>query len=798
MTTNFCTRCGQPLMPGDTFCRRCGCPAQTAPPGPYRQRCPLLAPVCIIGALLLAVILFLALYAPESRLSLGSAVQFGGGTVSSTGGEIAIGGSGTPLDGLTITVPVGAFKNDVQFEISLNDIKSHSFGELFNPITPLISIDNGDVFADAPAVLQIPIDISDGEFALAFFYDRQAGTLEALPLLGEDKTTITVQTCRFTDIVVSKVLIERLLSPDSKVQDDLAGSALKSAPASSGSWSMRENLVLADSGFLPHVNDLQVVNNGSVINAYGHCAGQDIAAMLYFSHRGEPGWDQPLFGRFDNDGFEKTPGFTLDDAHVQRLASVLHSQYSTLLNESMVGIVSGATTFSYLGEDKTYYALIYAITMQEMPQYLSVRSTSGGHALIAYKVTAGRVYVADPNYPGDVRWINYNGYEFETYYSGANAEQATANATAYDTVYFRATNALVNKAAADALWQKVITGGDPGEGVFPPDIEITVCIGKDAAGANIMVPLTDGITLTTAQLASAGDPGAVGINIAWPKNQPFEVVNFYEGTGVLSLQSGQAVGTAYTLPLQPGQHDIGVAYYRKYAIIIKGKKYIIKSFINFTRCRVTVQDTAMTVEPAWSEGLADWPMEWTATVTGRQDNPVYTWDFGDGSRTETSTGYASHVFESPGTYEGKVTLSDGVTGEVLASAAFTAAVSEETPSPSVSVSGGLSNTELVGTWELVGDAYMLGTDGPVTPYDEYQHGSNLFYQFDAGGHMIDTLGYTYDYIIEQGQGQFKFAVRLEMSGSVVNYLLLGNDGRLYLPGISDETGAEFQVFEKLG
>jgi hypothetical protein len=44
------------------------------------------------------------------------------------------------------------------------------------------------------------------------------------------------------------------------------------------------------------------------------------------------------------------------------------------------------------------------------PQFVGLTSDSGGHAIVACKIDLNRklLYVADPNYPGEIKTIQYN------------------------------------------------------------------------------------------------------------------------------------------------------------------------------------------------------------------------------------------------------------------------------------------------------------------------------------------------------------------------------------------------------
>jgi len=401
----------------------------------------LLITLAVVAALV-SVILTSCLIRPTAKpnLVLGSPVELATAVIPSGGGEIDVTGSETPLDGLIVLVPDGAYPQDNEFTISMTEIRSHDFGELFEPATPLITIDNGHGFADEPMVVTIPISKTDDEFAMAFYYDRETGELEGIPFLDVTNDSITIITAHFSDIVVSKARKDRITAPP-------------------------DSDFTLDTGFKPGRNDFQVANSGSAASPRGHCAGQSIAAMYYFNNRGNKGWDKQLNGLLDNNGQTATPGFTWDDATAVRLCSVVHlncvSRWSGVINQNAGNVL---------------YAFAYAIAMTHQPQFIDIRSIDSGHALIVYKVTTDSLYVADPNFPGQERQIKYqivNGVvKFDSYFSGANFEQATANSTEYTRFNYYALWSLVDTGNVKHAWLDVLGAKDPGSGFFPGGPEL--------------------------------------------------------------------------------------------------------------------------------------------------------------------------------------------------------------------------------------------------------------------------------------------------------------------------------------
>ena len=353
--------------------------------------------------------------------------------VSSQGGTITISDSDTTLDGMEITVSPGAYTNEVEFSVSCATISEHSFGDAFNPISPLIMVDNGEVLADLPVEVTIPVTVPEGQFAMGFLYDASSGQLEGLPLADSDGDSITVVTRHFSDIVVSAI------NPADLIGD-------------------------IDSGFRPGVDDWQFTNRGSYIAPKGHCSGQSMTAMFYYISKPD-GPNATLYGRYDNNGNEPaTPDFWYDDSLGYRFASVIQQE------ENFSSERRYETYALHKDPVKTLYLFAYSIKLTGQPQMVGIASSAAGgaHAMIAYRYIDNKLYVADPNYPGNTnRFIAFENNQFSPYNSGANADEiAAGHGKEYDIVYYSGKTALIDWQTLHKRWAQV-KDGTSGNDHFP-------------------------------------------------------------------------------------------------------------------------------------------------------------------------------------------------------------------------------------------------------------------------------------------------------------------------------------------
>jgi hypothetical protein len=321
-------------------------------------------------------------YVPPKMGELTTGPEFFHGTpnVPTNGANITINQPGNPLNGMLIQIPPNSYSKTTPFKVSSAPITGNTFKNV-NPISPLITIDNGGGYAEELMTVKVPVQIPPGYFAMGFYYDKKLGRLEGMPLIEETPTSVTIGTRHFCDFFIS-MIEEKLL------------------------------LGKVDSGFKPGVDDWQFRNRGSYIAPNGHCAGQSITSMWYYCTKPD-GATAHLYNRYDNYGHGKpTPDFWKDDSYAYRLCSVIHT--SIKFDEA---IRKYAKDPKSVPDELTLKAFAYAMKATGEPQYVGIWSNAGGgHAMVVYRVdneNHGALWVADPNYPSeDSRLIEYNNGKF--------------------------------------------------------------------------------------------------------------------------------------------------------------------------------------------------------------------------------------------------------------------------------------------------------------------------------------------------------------------------------------------------
>ena len=360
----------------------------------------------------------------DSRTVLETAVDAGGGAVTIRRG---------PLTGLTIDVPSGSYAGSTPFTVTLTEIDGATFGRAVRPLTPLVTVDNGEAFSDEIMTVRVPVRVPEGTFAMGFLYED--GALEALPLVDLGADHVTIATRHFSSFLIAGIEYA-LLPPD------------------------------VGTGFRVQDDNWQFVNNGTYPEDTGICAGMSLSSMWYFLERKER--DGELWNRWDDDGRQDTPSFTDDDAFALRWATAVQRvvDWSSLTRKISKAIARQ-------GYDRLQYdAFRYAMYVTGEPQYMTLNDASGGsgHAMVVYAQTPGSLWIADPNYPKDLRQIRFDEGtgEFLTYSSGTDAEAIAAGVdVAYERFALVAKTALIPWPTIADLYEKM-KAGIAGAGIFPP------------------------------------------------------------------------------------------------------------------------------------------------------------------------------------------------------------------------------------------------------------------------------------------------------------------------------------------
>jgi len=405
-------------------------PAFSQAPKKKKRGCCL--PFVLISLLIVASIVVYNLIPKKvHHLSLGKKNVVLTDTVDHNGGQLQINDEDSTLIGLTIDIPQNAYEEKTKFTISTREINEHDFGGHFNPVTPLIIVDNKEKFAKKPLVISIPVYTREDEFAMAFYYTDE-GQLEALPLVHQNSEKLIIATKHFSEIVVSSIKKEEL-----------------------------ENLELS-TGFQPGIDDWSFTNRGSQISPGGYCAGQT-ASMAYYYYEKRLHGAKPLHTAYDNNHQPvKTPDFDFDDSMGIRLASVMQEE-AAWTSDYYTALFKYVHSKAYLSDKQIYQSFGYAMLVTGDPQLMCIfkrtEHASGeaelidGHAILAYKLTKDKIYVCDPNYPGDTNLVvPFNGRRLGPYQSKTSIDEPHQQ---YNSFSLAAKTAIFDWQKMDSLFEEM-------------------------------------------------------------------------------------------------------------------------------------------------------------------------------------------------------------------------------------------------------------------------------------------------------------------------------------------------------
>jgi len=368
-------------------------------------------------------------------IASGQKIELASQSIGASGGTIEVTKEGDALDGFVISVPAKSYPDSRIFKVSSAPITNQTFGSDINPISPMITVDNGGAYSEEIMYVRVPVKVPEGNFAMGFIYDEKSKQLEGIPMVANDDESVTIATRHFSSFFIS--MIEKAL--------------------------LTKNI---DSGFVPGIDDWQFTNYGSYIASGGHCEGQANTALWYYCTQPD-GKDRCLYGRYDNNGEKpSTPEFWQDDSLGYRFCSVVQKEkyYTLELWYNLAGKAWEKENNKWIikdvpgiGDNNIFNLFSYSIRATGEPQLVWIRSNAGGgHAMIVYKIVGNALYIADPNYPGNTeRKINYYSGEsrFKPYNSGANMKEIDQDmGKAYETIVYAGKSAVFPWDGIDKRW----------------------------------------------------------------------------------------------------------------------------------------------------------------------------------------------------------------------------------------------------------------------------------------------------------------------------------------------------------
>jgi len=326
------------------------------------------------------------------------------------GGDLKVVKAGSPLNGLTISVPSGAFSGTTIWTVSeMKDVRP-TLPSSVRQVGATIQIQNGQRYAQEPFFLAIPIQVRADSAVAAFMRDPATGTFELIPTIARTDTSLVVMT--------------QHLSADMLVIPETGAALHMSGPASAGVPPTGEIQIFLVgtpldgfdtrivTSFRPGVDDWEFSNYGTELTPAGYCSGSTFTALVH--HYNRKGSKGALYGLYD-----RLSSIEPDNPDGIRMASVMQRESNWSGTADQVVVLKAQQRLATLGQalggpgwmQVQLQSLQLAILATSKAQLLGIYRPGWveGHSIIAFEIEPGfpngRVHVADPNEPGLGRTI---------------------------------------------------------------------------------------------------------------------------------------------------------------------------------------------------------------------------------------------------------------------------------------------------------------------------------------------------------------------------------------------------------
>ncbi len=475
------------------------------------------------------------------------------------GGTLTVIKDGSPLNGLTISLPPAAYPVATRWTISaLHDVQP-TLPAGAEQIGPAIRIENGNAsYADLPFTITLPARTAADRVIGAFYYDAETGTFDPLPLLGRTDSTLVLLTRHVsrTQLVPQGALAAR------------RGGFFSRGFASSASTSTSVDVVMLavpleelggpiDTGFRPAQDDWPFTNRGSWLTPEGYSAGASMSALFHFMQR------RAQLGRlFTRD--DRIPSFNFDNARGIRLASVIHHDLmqATGFRDRIAFVLDSAAS---VGEDwvvNQARALALNFWLNRLPRMLTVFPFSGAGAaqvIIAFDVNDWKFGVSSTYEPGVGRQITFTGTEWEPF-SFPSGDEGPREP--FGQVFMMGHSSLMPLAEMERYWA-AYENGTIGDGLFPQLIKEY----RDPIDS-LWRPLRDGVAPQLETVVTASESLFVrtrcpscGFKRAGPAHPDRILTPVYsmQGQPIAEDGSDAAEGTLLVLP-ELGAYSTGVLH----------------------------------------------------------------------------------------------------------------------------------------------------------------------------------------------------------------------------------------------
>ena len=575
-------------------------------------------------------------------------------TVPATGGTLSYRLAGDSLSGVSLTVFDSTFQGPSRFRIVADRSTHVPLPPNVRQMGPVFVVGMDSAFAARPIALRLPARGQDAVVA-AFFYDPASGTLEGIPLVARDDSSIVIISRHFrTDQLMVNARASATARP---------GLSRLAAPAFGqvlivGVTAPRTVITApVTTGFSVGADNWEFVNNGTYPDPGGICSGMSVTSMYYYSQLRGQG---RLYHHFDTFN-----GLEWDDPVGEAIATQIQHQSNWQTLWGNIGVI--LNFWLPPGASGQYDQLAYeslALTMQvtRQPQYLAIYSSNhkAGHAIVAYGVNNGAIPFADPNYPATPRTATYD-VTLASFDPIPLSTNASAPTLLFPNVYFVGTSAMINTTSIAATFAAAAQGTILGQ-VFPRPVREYFDVSSSTWAA---VPSGDSIKTTHRQLALRTRCPS-GCPLVTPRFDRITTVVRDTANNVLALDPVYA-DTAAVFVFGRGLGSFRVSWENFVDGVAAGpdlppedpasnysQSYVGQTFL-------TVVTIPFFIKPGPAIGAPNVDITFTASSGSLPvATSTYVWDFGDGTPvvSKLADSVVKHHWAKAGTYTMTAELRD--------------------------------------------------------------------------------------------------------------------------------------------
>jgi|SRR5271157_3423596 len=305
--------------------------------------------------------------------------------IGPSGGTILVANSGTPLDGSTISFPVGALSANTQVKVSFNLGTLTPGDGVFSGAALVLDVTGVTSFSQ-PVSITVPYTAGSNSVPVPYYADS-TGALRPLQIVSIDRQggTFTFQTFHASVFT----WIWSLLFPPHDV---------------------------LTTGYLPSNNGFQVVNTGSTVNRDGECFGMTSFSLWFWLNETPLGNFYPKY--YDVVG-------TDSDGNAIRGQNVIATRAFTSILQKWTSYIPTVTAQENLTPAERYASIHNIIANTQGPVLIYLYhpdGSPGAHSVLAYAIdnTIQKISIYDPNLPGTVQNIQYSSdiKDFKPYCNG--------------------------------------------------------------------------------------------------------------------------------------------------------------------------------------------------------------------------------------------------------------------------------------------------------------------------------------------------------------------------------------------